>query len=164
MIWVYTSGDCFRFDGYQGIIKLTNWEEDWCITWLFSCSNRFSRVSGLTDVSIFETSFSFWFFLGVDDLVPFSVWTEVNLIVRGLWPSEHTKQAELFDLFSIWHGNVLSKVVCVFPMVGVSLLPHPESGPNYHRVDALHFIWPPTLELTRLTYQKKYKAKHQHHK
>ena len=30
-------------------------------------------MSGLTDVSIFETSFSFWFFLGVDDLVPFSV-------------------------------------------------------------------------------------------
>ena len=54
-------------------------------------------MSGLTDVSIFETSFSFWFFLGVDDLVPFSVCTEVNLIVRGLWPSEHTKQAKMFD-------------------------------------------------------------------
>ena len=92
-----TSGTHFRFDS-QGMLSLTNCEEDWCITWLFSCSNRFSRVSGLTDVSIFETSFSFWFFLGVDDLVPFSVWTEVNLIVRGLWPSEHTKQAKLFDL------------------------------------------------------------------
>ena len=30
-------------------------------------------------------------------------------------------------------------VGCVFPIVVVSILPHAEFGPNYHRVDAPHF-------------------------
>ena len=33
-----------------------------------------------------------------------------------------------------------SKMGCVFPMAGVSILPHTEFGPNDHREDGLHFI------------------------
>ena len=38
--------------------------------------------------------------------------------------------------------NAICKVGCLFPMVGVSILPIAEVGPNDHREDAPHFNFP----------------------
>ena len=37
-------------------------------------------------------------------------------------------------------ADELNKVVCVFPMIFVFILPNAEFGPNDHRDDSLHFI------------------------
>ena len=67
-------------------------------------------------------------------------------------PNGHRKDAPYFtdENFSKiekspWAGlkrtkKPVCKVGCVFPMVIVSSLPDPESGPSYHREDATHFI------------------------
>lgn len=83
-----------RFPFRINFSPLTNWDEDWwrSICDEVSCCIKFSRVNGETIVSVWVTNADLLFtLLG---LAPRSVWTEVNRIVRGLWPSEHTRQAK----------------------------------------------------------------------
>ena len=60
---------------------------------------------------------------------------------QELYNSKYYKEQELYnEQVGESIKNFLSrKVVCVFPMVIISILPHAEFGPNDHREDEPHF-------------------------